>query len=266
MAQTSKKRARQLKQDRFRDTTITALDRLGDRLEGRGRTILYVLGGLLVAALLAGIFSWWQGQRADEARAALGRAIELAEAPVSPSPQPGAAVTFPTERERAQKALEEFQKVAGKYGDPYNEIARFMAATQLLTVERARGLSELETLSKSGDAEIAARSKFALAQAREADGQYDGAATLYNDLLKQNGSSVAADSVNLRLASVYEKQGKRAEAADILFRMVETARKAKEKDGTPAPESQTVREAADKLKSLDPARHEKLPPAAFGQS
>lgn len=236
-------------------------DRLGDRLEGKGQTILYALAGLVALAVLAGIFTWWRGRQADEARAALGRAIEIAEAPVgSATPAPGTTgPTFPSERERAQKALEEFQKVADKYGDPYSDIARFMAATELLTVERVRGLSELENLSKNGRGEIAARAKFALAQAREADGQYDAAIALYNELLKQGDSTVGADTLNLRLASIYEKQGKKAEAADLLFRIVDTARKAKDKNGEPLPETDTVREAADRLQTLDPARYEKLP-------
>jgi hypothetical protein len=46
---TRRKRARELQHDRFRDTTMSFLDRLGNLLEGRGRTILYALGGLLLA-------------------------------------------------------------------------------------------------------------------------------------------------------------------------------------------------------------------------
>ncbi|HEX8474692.1 MAG TPA: hypothetical protein VF666_11710 [Pyrinomonadaceae bacterium] len=261
MARTSKKRARQLKHDKFRDTTMGVFDRVGHRMEGRGRTLLYVIAALVLAGVLAGIYSWWSGRRANEARAALGHAIEIAEAPVTPSPSPGStAPTFPTERERAQKALEEFEKVAAKYGDPYNDVARFMAATQLLTVERTRGLSELEKIARSGNREVAARARFALAQAREADAQYDAAATLYQELLKQNEPTIAADTLNLRLASVYEKQGKTGEAADILFRMVKAAREAKGKDGKPAPQSDAVRNASEKLETLDPQRYAQLPP------
>ncbi len=49
MARTTKKRAQQLKHDKFRDTTMGLIDRAGDRLEGRGRTILYALAGLAAA-------------------------------------------------------------------------------------------------------------------------------------------------------------------------------------------------------------------------
>src|ERR671929_129443 len=49
--------------------------------------------------------------------------------------------------------------------------SRFFRAANLLTVDREKGLGELQALAGSGEAEVSARAKFALAQAREADGQ-----------------------------------------------------------------------------------------------
>ena len=267
MARTTKKRAKQLKQDKFRDTTFDAYGRLSHRFEGRGRALLYAVGAAvaLVALLLA--FNWWRERRADAARHALGKAIEIAEAPVTPTPEPNqTGPTFKDERERAQKAVEAFQKVQGDYGSPYSEIARYFAAANLLTVDRPKGLSELEALAKGGDGEVAGRSKFALAQAREADSQYDAAAALYQELLNDKNRAVTENAVKMRLASVYEKQGKRDEAVNILFQMVEAARTAQGKDGKPLPESALTRAAADKLQELSPERHAQLPqdPARAG--
>ncbi|HEX6622080.1 MAG TPA: hypothetical protein VF064_00100, partial [Pyrinomonadaceae bacterium] len=153
MARTTKKRAKQLKHDKFRDTTMGLIDRAGDRLEGQGRTILYALAGLVAALILFFVYQWWSDRRADGARLALGKAIQTAAAPVvTGTPIPGqTGPTFPSERERAQKAVEEFQKVQQQYGAPYNELARYFAATNLLVVEREKGLAELEQLSKSGN-------------------------------------------------------------------------------------------------------------------
>ena len=261
MAQYSKKRARELQKDRFRDTTMEKFDRLGKRLKGHERTIIYISGGVVAFVVLLLVWSWWSNRRAEEARLALGKAIEIAEAPVTPSPSPGAtAPSFPNERERAQKAVEEFQKVAAKYGDPYRDLARYFTATNLLTLDRSRGLKELEDLSKSGNHEIAARAKFALAEALENDGQYDRARALYDELAKANDPIVPTDTVNLRLAGIYEKQGKKDEAANILFHIVEASRKAQDKDGKPVPPSAAARDAAQKLQTLDPARYAQLPP------
>jgi predicted negative regulator of RcsB-dependent stress response len=261
VAKYTKKRARELKHDKFRDTTMNFFDRLGDLLAGKGRIILYSLAAIIALAVLFGLWSWRSARKTDEASLALGRAIEIATAPVTPSPSPGAtALSFPNEKERATKAIEEFQKVADKYSGATRENAQYFIATNLLTVDHDKGISQLEALTKSGDEKIATLAKFALAQAREADGQYETAAAIYNELAKQDNPFVSAETAKLRLASVYEKQGKKKEAVDLLFPIVEAARQAKDKDGKPTPQSAAAREAAQKLERLDPDRFAQLPP------
>ncbi|MDQ1613397.1 MAG: hypothetical protein QOG00_3328 [Pyrinomonadaceae bacterium] len=264
MAPSKKKHAREVRRDKVREKALEQFERVGDRLEGRGRTILYAVVALVSLAVLAGVYSWWSGRKAQEATRALSRVIEIADATVSASPAPAVApgatgLTFTTEKERAERVVAEAQKVENKYGDPYKSLARYFRAANLLTVDRDKGLGELQALAGSGEAEVAARAKFALAQAREADGQYDAAAALYTELARGQSSAVPVDTANLRLASVYEKQGKKSEAADILFQIAKTAREAKGKDGKPVAQSAAAREAAQKLERLDPARHAQLP-------
>jgi len=268
VATTTKKRAKELKHDKFRDTTFDAYGRISHRFEGKGRTILYAAVGAVALVALLLVFNWWRERRADAARLALGQAIKIAETPVSTLPQsPGqTGPSFATEQERAQKAVEAFQKVQNEYGSPYKELARYFAATNLLSVDRPKGLGELEALAKDGDADVAARARFALAQAREADAQYDAAAALYQELLKSTSGAVPPNAVRLRLASVYEKQGKKDDAVNLLFQMVEASRNAKGKDDKPLPESSVTRTAADKLQELSPERYAQLPkePAPTG--
>ena len=261
MAKYKKKRARELQHDRFRDTTMGFFDRLGDLLEGRGRTILYGLGGLLLAGLLTMLFLKWSNRKSDEARQALGRAITISRATVSTTPIPGSTdLTFPTDKERAQRAIEEFEKVAAKYGDPYRSESRYFIASNRLVVDRQKGISELAELQNSSVAEVAALSKFALAQTYESDGKFDDAAKLYTELAKLNSPTVTPETANLRLAKVYAKQGKKKEAADLLFNIVDASRKAKDSDNKPLPQSSAAREAADELQKLDADRYAQLPP------
>jgi len=261
VAKYKKKRARELQHDRFRDTTMGFFDRLGDLLEGRGRTILYGLGGLIVAVLLVVFFVKWNNRRNDEARQALGRAINITTAAVSPSPIPGSTeVTYSTEKERAEKAIAEFEKVAAKYGEPYKSESRYFIASNRLVVDRQKGISELTDLASNSTGEVAALSKFALAQANESDGKLDDAARLYGELAKLNSATVTAETANLRLAKIYEKQGKKKEAADLLFNIVDAARKAKGSDNQPVPQSAAARDAAEELQKLDPDRYGQLPP------
>ena len=261
MAKYKKKRARELQHDRFRDTTMGFFDQLGNLLEGRGRTILYGLGGLILAGLLIILFVKWNNRKNDEARQALGRAINITRASVSPSPLPGGSeLTYSNESERAQKAIAEFEKVAAKYGDPYKSESQYFIASNRLVVDRQKGISELTQLSNSSIAEVAALSKFALAQANESDGKLDDAARLYSELVKLNSPTVTPETANLRLAKVYVKQGKKKEAADLLFNIVDAARKAKDSDNKALPQSTAAREAAGELQKLDPDRYAKLPP------
>lgn len=261
MAKYKKKRVRELQQDRFRDTTMTFFDRLGDSLEGKGRTILYALGAVVLAGIVIITFVRWRNRKADEARQALGRAITIATTDISSTPVAGSnEASFSSDYERANRSIQEFEKVAAKYGDPYRSEALYFIASNRLLVDRPKGMSELQDLSKSSVPEVAALSKFALAQAKESDGKLDEAAQLYSELAKQNSSSVTAETANLRLARVYSKQGKKKEASDVLFNIVDASRKAKDDKNQPAPISSAAREAATELQKLDPDRYSKLPP------
>lgn len=265
VARYKKKRARELRHDRFRDTTMGLLDRLGNLLEGRGRAILYGIAGVVVAAILIGFFLNWRNRKADEARLALGRAITTSTTPVSATPASDAAApSFKTEQERAQKAIEEFQKVADKYGDPYRTEARYFIATNLLYVDRNKGISELAELTKGNIADVAVLAKFALGQAKQTDAKYDEAAQIYNELASQTSEVVTPETARLWLAKVYAKQGKKKEASDILFNIADAARKAKDKDGMPLPQSSAAREAAKELQKLDPERYAQLTPESPG--
>lgn len=266
MAKYKKKRARELQHDKFRDAAGRLFDRVGDRLEGQGKALLYGLLGVLLLAVLVLVWKNWSDRKSDEARRALGRGIAIATAPVAsaspaPAPNPG-SLSFNTEQERAQKAIEEFQKVAAKYGDPYKTEARYFIATNMLYVDREKAMIELAEVSKASVVEAATLAKFALAQAKEADAKYDEAARLYSELVAQNSVVVTPETANLRLAEVYDKQGKKKEAADLLFNITESARKAKDADGASLPPSAAAREAATKLQKLDPDRYAKLTPEA----
>jgi tetratricopeptide (TPR) repeat protein len=266
VAKYNKKRARELQHDKFRDTAGKVFDRVTDRLEGRGQALLYGIVGVVVLAVLIGFWLNWRHRKADEAQRALGRAIAIASAqvinPQAPPAVPPSGPTFNSEQERAQKAIEEFQKVAAKYGDPYRSEARYFIAANLLYSDREKGLTELTEMTKSDLPEVSVLSTFALAEAKEADAKYDEAAQLYVQIAQKNNSVITPETANVRLASVYEKQGKKKEAADLLFNIVEASRKAKDNDGLPLPVSGAAREASQKLEKLDPDRYAKLTPEA----
>ena len=260
MAKYKKKRARELKHDRFRDATMLMADRLADRVAGRRQQIVYGLIALVVIAVGIYVFVRWRHKHAEEAQAAMGRAIAINGADISPAPPPGSKdPVFASQQERSERAIHEFEKIAAKYGEPYRTEARYFIATNELVTDRLKAETDLQNLSQaSGDTAILA--KFALAQAKEADGNLSEAARLYGEIAQANSPVITPNTANLRLAAVYDKQGKKKEAADILYNIVDASRKARDKDGKPIPESSASREAAQQLLKIDPTRHAQLPP------
>ena len=245
--------------DPFQQSVGKTIEGAGKRLEGQGRNILYGLAALLVLGIIVWIFYSWSGRSNSAAQTELGKAIETSQAQVTDQPPAGSTQkTFKTERERAEAAVAQFQAVADKFGGSVGEKAKYFAAVNKMSFDRAAATAELEALSKSS-AEVGKLSKFALANAKADDGQLDEAAVLYKELAAMDDSIVAKDTVNFQLASVYEKQGKKQEAADVLFDLVKSASEAKDMDGKPIPLGSTAQSAKDKLKELDPERASQIP-------
>ena len=73
MAKYNKKRARELQHDKFRDTAGKIFDRITDRLEGKGKAIIYGLVGVVVLGALIGFWFNWRHRKTDEAQRALTR-------------------------------------------------------------------------------------------------------------------------------------------------------------------------------------------------
>jgi len=86
VAKYKKKRVRELRHDRFRDAAMTVFDRLGDRLEGKGKPVLYGLAAAVVIGIAIWIGVWRHHKHSEEARQALGLAIRIATAQVSATP------------------------------------------------------------------------------------------------------------------------------------------------------------------------------------
>lgn len=261
MAGYRKKRAQQIKREVAHEEIVKKIEAVGKKFTGKGKKILIVLG--VIVAVGIGSFAVYRyfSRKADQARTAMGAAIKIQEAKINATPTAGSTeLTFPTEKERAEKALAAFQDIANRYGEPYRTTALYFIALDHLVLDRPKGLNELTELTKNKDASIATLSKFALAQAKEADKDFDGAAAIYSDLVKLNSAEIPADTANVALAAVYIKQGKKPEASEILFKIGSDSRTAKDADGKPKPPSGAARSAIEKLQKLDPDRYAQLPP------
>ena len=257
-----KEKVKEVPKDVFQSKGEELAGKLETKINQQGRNILYALGAIVLVVALFGLWSWYGNRRAQQGFDALGKAYKVETAQVSATPQPDSTtLTFPTEKERAQKSIEAFQAMGSK-GSPTDDIARYQIAVNQLQIDRPQGISQLQQLAGNGNAMVAALAKFALAQAYEADAKYDDAVKLYGELAAANGDVITPETANLRLAHIYEKQGKKPEAVNVLFEIVKTARERKDKEGKPAEQSSAAREAAQTLEKLDPKRFGELPKEA----
>ena len=255
--------------DPFQQQVIPKIEGFGKKFEGRGKTILYGLGAVLVLVIIIVLFMRWNARSTGAAQTALGKAIETSQAPISATgAQTGSTQkTFKTEKERSDAAIVEFQKVVDTYGGAVGEKAKYFIAVNKLMSDRTAGITELESIA-AGGSDTAKLAKFALAQTRADDNKVDEAVTLYQELGAMADPIVAKDTINFDLAKLYEKQGKKQEAADIYFNIAKAASEAKDSDGKPVRMTETATKAKERLKVLDPERSKQIvdptPESPFG--
>jgi predicted negative regulator of RcsB-dependent stress response len=249
-------------EDEFQHKVGSKVEEFGKKFEGQGRNILYALGALIVLGVIVWFIYSWNSRSSATAQAALGKAIDTAQAPVADTPPPGfTGRTFKTEQERAEAAIVEFQAVVDKHGGGAGEKAKYFIAVSRLAIDKAAGTAELEALAKSND-EVGKMAKFALAQAYANDNKFDQAAALYSELAGMADPIISKETINFELAKIYEKQNKNQEASELLFNIVKSANEAKDLDGNPVPLSATAEAAKEKLTQIDPERAKQLPQPA----
>lgn len=246
-------------EDAFQHSIGRTIEEAGKKLEGQGRNILYAFGALAILGVVIWIFYAWSSRSNAAAQTALGKAIETSQASIAEAPPAGSTEkTFKTEKERAEAAIAQFQDVASKYGGSVGEKAKYFVAVNRLVLDRAAAIQELEGLA-GNNSPVGNLAKFALAQAKADDGRTDEAIALYKELSDLNEPLLSKETIDFELAKLYEKQGKKQEAADLLFNLVKKASEAKDLDGKPVPLSTTAENARTKLKELDPQRAAQIP-------
>ncbi len=148
--------------DPFQQRIGGKIEEAGKIFEGHGRNILYGLAAIAVLAIIVWIIYSWSGRSNATAQTALGKAIEISQTRVTDQPVPAGSTekTFKTEKERAEAAVGEFEKVAEKFGGEVGEKAKYFAAANRLGLDRAAAIKSFEELSASSG-EVGKLSKFA---------------------------------------------------------------------------------------------------------
>ncbi|MFB3815399.1 MAG: tol-pal system YbgF family protein [Terriglobales bacterium] len=230
---------RQLKQDKFAETTKETISWAVEHRAALVTTLVVV--GVAMAAIIGGLWYWKHNNTA--ANAALGKAMQIYEAPVLPggAPDMPGVLTFTSAQERARAAHNEFQKIADQYGRTApGKLARYMAAmTSIQTGDAKSGEQQLQQVVSSGNKEIAGLAKLSLAGIYRDSNRAKDAIPLYKDLIANSVATVPKVTAQLELAAVYEATGQPGEASKLYQEIIKES-----------PQSPAAMTANQKLGSL----------------
>lgn len=189
-----------------------------------------VLGGLAVV-LVAGVaalgYTTWKGRLDNDAQARLAAAMAVEEARVAPpaafSTQPQTGLTFPTERDKRQAALAKFKDVADAY--PRSDagvFARYHQASTLMALGQAAEAATAfqQVITDGGSSPYASMAKLGLAEAQAQSGQVDAALTTFRDLVQRKDDALPIDGLLMRLGQLSTEHGKSADAQQAFSRVV----------------------------------------------
>ena len=198
----------QLKQDKFAEKTREAVQWTA----GHQQSLVWGIGLVLVAALAAYGYWWWQGHQNEAANASLGAAMRTLSAQVLPPGSPAPADnkdTFASTADRAKAAQKQFKATADQFDKfPYPKaarVARYMeGVTTMQAGDYAAAETKLKAVAGSGDASLASLAKMSLATLYRATNRPSEAIKIYKDLQDHPTDTVSKAQAQLEMAAMYE--------------------------------------------------------------
>lgn len=189
-----------LKTDELRDTFAHG----AEAVLSHQQLSLYLLIAVLVVAV--GVFGWrtYAQRQTVKAFAAFDDAMKIFQTPVGVPAAPGEP-SYTDPMKKFGDAQQKFSDVAAKYPRTRaGELARYYAALSFEKLDKKSQARELlQGLSKNGDEDVIAISRFELAGLDDRMGQGDEAATLYQQLIAKPTVLVPKPIVMLALAEHY---------------------------------------------------------------
>jgi tetratricopeptide (TPR) repeat protein len=193
-----------LKQDRFITATTSGLDWVG---QNRASVVRWSVGAVVVLAVaITGVVLWQQ--RSTAADQLLGQGLTIYESPITAPDQPAVPgeTTYPTAKARAQAAYPIFSQAASAYGWLHaGRMARYFAGLTALDMGNTpEAEADLSKVAGSGDSNLAATAKVALANLYAQNGRTSQAVEEFRSLIAHPTTTVPKASAQLMLAQLYE--------------------------------------------------------------
>jgi tetratricopeptide (TPR) repeat protein len=252
LAKTGRKKKKvSVKEMKFKhDPMIRFYEKTQDWLQEKGRPVVIAVGVLAGVILLYVAGSYFFDYRKTKAETAFAEALEKFNAPVqdatSTSPPPTGKF-YTDEQTKWRESAEAFERLASDYSGYYSSIGRYYAGVCYLHIDRDKGISLLEQVAARNDQPASDLAQLALAENYAANGDYEKAISLYQQLL--GSAETLKPAVQVGLGRVYEKTGDIEKAVEAYL---EAAR--------PDRSSVAGAEAEKRLSAIAPDRLKELPP------
>lgn len=196
---------RQLKEDRFVETAQGAAEWTAAHRKP------VIVSAVALIVVVAGTLSFiaWRTRQNDAANLALGSALRVFNATLRPA---GAPVTpenkddFSSAAERGKAAEKQLKSVADQYSHTNaGHIARYLAGVAAMQAgDNAGAEQQLKAAADSGDKNIAALAKMALANYYRGNNKLADATRIYKDLADHPTDTVSKAAAELAMADMYE--------------------------------------------------------------
>ncbi len=206
----------QLKQDRFSRVTIEAAEKTAHwTVEHRSTLIISTI--VVAVALASGIGGWYYLTTQDEkASLELNQAVRTMDTPLRPAGTPAQPdfPTFTSAKERGESARKQFQAIVDKYPHTRSsDMAHyFLGVTAADLSDNAAAERNFKDVASSGNRDIAAVAKFALASLYGQTNRTKEAAALYQELINKPTNSVSKVTAQLQLADLYQNSNQPLDA------------------------------------------------------
>jgi TolA-binding protein len=199
---------RQLKQDAFSRVTIDAAEKTAHwTVEHRNTLMISTAAAIVVAAAVIG--GWFYLSSQDEkASLALSAAVRTMDTPLRPAGTPAQpdVPSFTSVKERTETAKKQFQAIVDNY--PHTRTSDmahyFLGVTASDLSDNATAERNFKEVANSGNKEVAAVAKIALASLYGQTHRSKEAIALYQELINKPTASVGKVAAQLQLAELYQ--------------------------------------------------------------
>jgi len=210
---------RQLKQDAFSRVTIEAAEKTA-HWTVEHRSTLTISTIVVAVALALGIGGWYYLSTQDEkASLELSKAVRTMETPLRPAgaPEQPDFPSFTSEKERTEAAKKLFQSIVDQY--PHTRTADmahyFLGVTAAELSDNNTAERDFKEVASSGNKDVSAVAKFALASLYGQTNRVKEAIPLYQELINKPTTSVSKVTAQLQLADLYQNSNQPLDAKRI---------------------------------------------------